>query len=165
MSRTAMTRVLPLALALALCAPMASAQISNAEYAARRDSLAARIPDGAILVLGAPEPTEDFLSFWQAPDFLYLTGVREPEAALVMMRQGGRTTSTLFVQPLNPAAETWTGRRTGVAAAMQRSGIAGRPVSELETVIDSLARAGVTINVIGQMGGESDGPLMRDRQI
>ena len=159
------SRTRALALALAFAAPVAVAQISNAEYAARRDSLAARIPDGAILVIGAPEPTEDFLSFWQSPSFLYLTGVREPEAALLMTRQGGRTVSTLFVQPLNPAAETWTGRRTGVGGALQRWGIAGRAASELESVLDSLARAGVPINAIGEMGDDDDDVQTRDAQI
>ena len=96
-------QVLLAAIAFHTVASSANSQISRAEYAQRRDSLAARAASGVILALGAPEPAHDYLSFFQEPNFLYLTGLREAGAALVMVKQGGRTTSTLFVQPRDPA--------------------------------------------------------------
>src|SRR5687768_8266831 len=93
------------------------AQISKQEYAARRDSLAAAVQDGAIVVFGAREPQKDYMSFFQDPHFLYLTGVREPNAGLVIVKRGGRATGTIFVQTRDPAAEVWTGARMGLDTA------------------------------------------------
>src|SRR5690606_1111537 len=59
------------------------AQITAAEYAARRDSLAARIDSGIVVAFGARNPITDFGPFFQIPGFRYLTGYLEPDAALV----------------------------------------------------------------------------------
>src|SRR5262249_16538458 len=65
------------------------AQITIGEYAARRAALADSLPpDGVLVVQGAPEPTEDYQSFQQDPAFLYLTGVIEPDAALILTKHG-----------------------------------------------------------------------------
>ena len=48
------------------------------------------MPDGVIVALGAHEPAQDYLSFYQAPSFYYLTGFKEPDAALVMVKKGAQ---------------------------------------------------------------------------
>ena len=73
------------------------APITAAEYAARRDSLAARIGDGVIVAFGGRTPVSDFGPFYQLPAFRYLTGYLFAEATLVTVARGGRGTSTLFV--------------------------------------------------------------------
>ncbi|HVE79151.1 MAG TPA: Xaa-Pro aminopeptidase [Gemmatimonadaceae bacterium] len=149
---------------------VARAQIPAAEYAARRDSLAARMGDGVLLALGASEPAHDYEHFWQASPFLYLTGYREPDAALVMVKRNGRVTSTLFVQPKDPAAEVWTGMRTGVEAAPRVTGLAARRYDELRGVLDSLLAGAPRLYVVGDLaGGEGDidgggGRLTPDQQ-
>ena len=130
------------------------AQVPRQEYAARRDSLVSGIQDGALVVFGAREPKEDYLSFFQAPNFLYLTGVREPNAALVVVKRGGRASGTIFVQPNDPAAEVWTGARMGLDTARARTGLAARSSEELLPVIDSLAGIMRTIYVVGEFGAE-----------
>ena len=77
-----------LSLAALLCPSILLAQ-AQPEYAARRLELAAKVPDGAVVVLGAREPAQDYLSFEQTPSFYYLTGFKEPDAALLMIKQAG----------------------------------------------------------------------------
>ena len=64
---------------------------------------------------GGGEPSENYLTFVQRTPFVYLTGFREPDAYLLLVRRGGQVASTLFVQPNEPAQEVWTGHRTGPA--------------------------------------------------
>ena len=137
-----------------------AAQIPRQEYSARRDSLVASLQDGAIVVFGGREPEKDYLSFFQEPHFLYLTGVREPNAGLVIVKIGGRATSTLFVQPRDPAAEVWTGARMGVDTARARTGMAARSTDEFLPYVDSLAGVVRTLYVIGAFGDED--PLEPD---
>ncbi len=131
---------------------VAPAAITNAEFATRRAALADALPDGVILALGAHEPREDYISFFQATNFLYLTGVREPEAALVGVKKDGVVSWTLFVQPREPAREVWTGHRVGPDAAIERWGLPGRSMQEFGTVLDSLLATLTTMHVIADIG-------------
>ena len=150
--------VITLLLAFAL---QAEGQIPTREYADRRAALAARLGDGILLALGNGEPVNDYESFGQNPSFQYLTGVREAGAALVMVRRGGTTTATLFVQPRNPAAETWTGARMGTTGATSATGLPAREYRFLRPVLDSLLQnaprdsAGrpPVLRVVGEMSG------------
>jgi Xaa-Pro aminopeptidase len=129
-------------------------QISRPEYAARRDSLISNVEDGAIVVFGGREPVKDYFAFFQEPNFLYLTGVREPNAALVIVKRGGRATGTIFVQPNDPAAEVWTGARMGLDTARARTGLAARAAEDFLPVVDSLAGVMRTMYVVGDFGDE-----------
>ena len=76
-------------------------EISPAEYAARRDSLAAHIDSGVVIAFGAPEPVR--IGKWtQLPAFNYLTGFQEPNAAFLLVKRGGRPTGTLFTATPGP---------------------------------------------------------------
>jgi Xaa-Pro aminopeptidase len=146
-----------------------SAQIPQAEYAQRRAALAAKIQDGVLLAIGSQEPAQDYLSFYQNEPFTYLTGYNEPNAALVMVKRGGQTTATLFVEERDPAAEVWTGKRFGPEGAMKATGIDARPVEQLQTVLDSLLNSATQLYVVGnvQMGapqGDQPRVLSRDDQ-
>ena len=55
--------------------------------------------------------------FRQDSDFWYLTGFDHPDAVAILSTRGGPA-FTLFVQPRDPAAETWTGYRPGVEGAV-----------------------------------------------
>jgi Xaa-Pro aminopeptidase len=131
--------------ALALAATRLDAQIDSAEYAARRAALANAIGQGVIVARGAPEPAEDYQSFFQVATFDYLTGVHEPNAALVIVKHGSRVTSTLFVEPSDPDEEVWSGHRMGPAGATRRTGLPARPIGELRRVLDSLLAHGMNV--------------------
>ncbi|RSK46445.1 aminopeptidase P family protein [Hymenobacter perfusus] len=89
----------------------------------RRELLRQALPARSVAVLfAAPVRNRandvDFV-YHQSPDFYYLTGYEEPEAVLVLFKEPqtiqGQTgvTEALFVQPRDPKAEQWTGRRLG----------------------------------------------------
>jgi Xaa-Pro aminopeptidase len=140
------------------------AQVTQAEYRQRRDALVARMDDGVLVAIGASEPAEDFLSFAQTPQFNYLTGFDEPDAALVVVKKGGRTTSTIFVQPRSPASEVWTGVRLGAEGVTRLTGVTGRDARQLRPTLDSLATLGVPFHVIGNMGMTETGAASADAQ-
>ena len=142
------TRFLLVAL-LTIAPIVVEGQVTQSELRQRRDSVLARTGDGIVLALASPEPDEDYLSFFQNPAFHYLTGLREPEAALVMVRRGSERTSMMFVQPRNPYEEVWTGARLGTEGVTQTMGMRGREYAELPQVMDSLLGLNLPLHVIG----------------
>jgi Xaa-Pro aminopeptidase len=123
--------------AVAVLPHAARAQISANEYQQRRAALASRIGDGVLIALGSEEPEQDYMSFYQNSPFYYLTGVKEPSAALIMVKRGGQVTTTLFVEPRDPAREVWSGKRMGPAGATQITGLPARESETLRAAIDS----------------------------
>jgi len=141
----------------ALLLPSLLAAQSQQEFAARRAALLAGMPDGVLVALGAHEPAQDYLSFVQSPSFYYLTGFKEPDAALIVVKQGGAvTSSTMFVQPRQPSREVWTGTRIGTEGIAKSTGLAGRDVADLPKVLDSLASAGAPIFAVGEIAAQSE---------
>ncbi len=147
-----MFRRFTLAVLAALVAPAMLPAQSQQEYASRRAALANMLRDGVIVAFGAREPSQDFLSFYQAPSFFYLTGLREPGAALVMIKRDGAVRSAMmFVQPRQPHREVWTGTRVGMEGVRALTGIPGRPATEFPRALDSLAGIGLPMYVIGDV--------------
>jgi Xaa-Pro aminopeptidase len=138
-------------LGLATAATALGAQVPQAEYAQRRAALATKIQDGVLLAIGSQEPAQDYLSFYQNEPFTYLTGYNEPNAALVMVKRGGQTSATLFVEARDPGAEVWTGKRFGPEGATKVTGIAARPVEQLRVVLDSLLDTATQLYVVGNV--------------
>jgi Xaa-Pro aminopeptidase len=127
-------------LALAMASPL-SAQITLSEYQQRRATLASQLPEGVFVARGGEEPVEDYRSFYQSPRFFYLTGYREPGAALLMYKQGTAVQWFLFVQERNPAVEVWSGRRYGPERAGRATGLPAFPISRFRPTLDSLLRS------------------------
>ena len=138
--------------ASAAAATPAPPPISNAEFASRRAALAASLPDGVILAIGGREPEADYLSFYQSTNFRYLTGVKEPDAALVGIKKGNDVQWTLFVQPKDPSREVWSGRRVGAEAAEAQWGIKGRVSLQLNGYLDSLLATTQSLFVVASLG-------------
>ncbi|MGI8618234.1 MAG: aminopeptidase P family protein [Gemmatimonadaceae bacterium] len=135
---------IPLALglgAIVISGAEARAQIPETEYAQRRSAVAERMRDGFMVIPGAPEPAHDYEDFAQEPNFFYLTGIGEPGAALVLVKQGATHSATLFVQPRDPAREVWSGYRIGTDGATERTGLPARLVATVDSFVDSLAAA------------------------
>lgn len=150
----------PIAL-VACAASLLGAQVPQSEYQARRDAFVSSLPgDGVLLVLGAAEPVENYLTFWQSQNFRYLTGFLEPNAALVVVRRDGVARSMIFVPPRDPAQEVWTGERLGVEGTKVQMGLEGRDAVTLRRVLDSLVTDGGTLFAVGDFsrGGGSDVP-------
>ena len=133
------------ALALALVAAPLSlplhAQITAAEYAARRDSLAARLDSGIVVAYGGRNPVTDFGTFFQLPGFRYLTGYLEPDAALIILIRDGQPRSTLFVTAADPRRAFYYGFRPDSATIARELALDSRPFDSFGTVLDSLVTA------------------------
>ena len=128
-----------------LTATSLAAQITTAEYNARRDSLAARIRDGVVVAFGGRTPVTDFGTFFQLPAFHYLTGYDEPDAAFVLVAHGGRPTSTLFVTPADPRRAFYYGFRPDSSAIAHTLQLSSRPIASLTSAVDSLLSSGVIL--------------------
>jgi Xaa-Pro aminopeptidase len=136
-----------LLLSLVAASP-AAAQIPAAEYATRRDSLAARMGEGVLVAFGGRTPVTDFGPFYQLPAFHYLTNFDEPDAALVMTVRGGKPASTIFLTPVDPRKAFYYGRRPDSATVVRTLDMAARSFSTVERVVDSLASAGLPYYVL-----------------
>ena len=164
-------RAFPVVLLFGLCLAVSplEAQFSQSEYQQRRAALLAQLPEGVVVALGAQEPAQDYLAFYQAPWFNYFTGFLEPNASLVMVKSAQGVLSTLFVEPRDPAREVWTGSRLGVQAVQRRTGLPGRDVRDFVNVLDSLASTSQPFFVVGDFPGSElgseDGLLTPDQQL
>jgi Xaa-Pro aminopeptidase len=114
------------------------APISSAEYAARRSALLAQVGNGVLVVFGTPAPAADYLPFTQNPDFRYLTGITEPDAGYIAVKQDGQVQELLFVLARDPAREVWEGARLGPEGARARLGIPAQTSDRFAPVLDSL---------------------------
>lgn len=146
-------------IACALVATLAAgalvqAQVPLAEYATRREALAAMAGEGAVVVLGSGEPLRDFESFSQSPHLRYLTGWTAPNAALLMVRTNGQLQATLFVAERNPSQEVWTGPRASLPDAQRLSGLPTRDISEFTRTCDSVLATRVPMKVVGEFRGQ-----------
>jgi len=131
-----------IAVLIAAAIPVAAgAQLSTADYRARRDSLAARIGDGVVVAFGGRTPVTDFGPFYQLPAFQYLTNFHEPDAAMVLVAKGGNATTTLFLTPINPRTAFYYGTRPDSTVVERTLGMKARSFAALQGFVDSLATA------------------------
>ena len=136
-------RFATIAVALPLVSETLPAQISRAEYVARRDSLAARLGNGILIAFGGVTPLTDFGPFYQLPGFRYLTGYEYADAALVMAVRGGRGESVLFVKQTAPRRSLYYGQEPDAAALLRELDLRSRPIGDVGSVVDSLVKAGL----------------------
>ena len=162
----------PLRLWVRCCAPLllipvaGSAQIPASEYATRRAALMATIDSGVVVAFGQVEPVNHWPPFFQHPDFMYLTGFAEEDAALVMVKRNGAISSIMFVPPRDPRSERYGGARNGAEELEQSIGIPGRVDEQLRPTVDSLARLGLPFYFIPDVqsaDGASQDSLSRGR--
>lgn len=118
--------------------------IPAAEYAARRDSLAAHLDSGVVIAFGAPDPV-DIRRWTQLPAFRYLTGFLEPNAALVLVKRGGRSSGTLFTVSRNPGRALYDGFPPDSATVARETGLTVRLLPALRAAVDSLVAAGLPV--------------------
>jgi Xaa-Pro aminopeptidase len=132
---------------LALGASTARAQDVQSEIAARRAALARAIGDGTLLVMAAPEASISRNGYVPDQNYLYLTGLREPDGALLLKVRGGVGEAQLFVADKKPAAEVWTGTRLGVEGARAATGLAAASATGLAAAVRAALRPTDTLLV------------------
>jgi len=101
-------------------------RLSPEFHKSRRDELRKRMsPHSAALFLASPEKNRSNdvnYEYHQDPNFYYLTGHVQPDAALLITKEpitigGIKTDEVIFVQKKDPAREVWTGIRLGTEGA------------------------------------------------
>lgn len=98
---------------------LASVAPLSAVFAERRKRVSQALGEAVLVLFAAPEMLRNndvHHEYRQQSDFYYLTGLDEPNAALVLSG-GGDAKLTLFVLPRDAAREVWDGPRIGVEGA------------------------------------------------
>ncbi|MHC4599997.1 MAG: aminopeptidase P N-terminal domain-containing protein [Planctomycetota bacterium] len=80
-------------------------------FRARRNALVKKLGNQPVLIFGATLP-DGISTFRQSNRFYYLTGVTEPDAALLLLPAKRR--EILFLTPINPRLEKWESPRLGL---------------------------------------------------
>jgi len=120
-----------------------TAGIPRSEYAARRQALLNKLPEGSLVILSSA--SEQYMAhdipfpFRQQPDFFYLTGFLEPDAVMVL-GPAPSTDFTMLVRPRDPAKEVWDGPSAGVDGAIEFFGAdKAHSIHEAVKIIESAA--------------------------
>ena len=113
-------------------------------FTRNRETLYETIPDGAMLVIcsggNSHRSADEDFRFFANRNFVYLTGVEDPDCILLARRIFGKLSETLFIRDPDPEVEKWTGRRITIAEATDASGIEDIALrSTFDTVFHKLA--------------------------
>ena len=129
---------------LLLPASLTAQEIPRSEYSARRDSLMARLDSGVVIAFGAPDPVG--IRRWsQLPAFRYLTGFLEPNAALVLVKSGGRSSGVLFTASRDPRRALYDGFPPDSAVVEDQTGLTVRSLPAMRPAVDSLVGRGLPV--------------------
>lgn len=103
--------------------------LTPAFHAGRREALRKLMPDSSVAVFFA-SPERNYANdvnypYHPDPNLFYLTGLREPNAVLILFKEKQKidtlfTDEILLVQSRNPKEESWTGRRLGPEGAKKQ---------------------------------------------
>lgn len=158
--RTVTARCAALVIAFSLLSFFAEARFPqpNAEYQARRTKLRTQL-DGPLVLFAytSREDSSEFAVFFQEPNFYYLTGDSEPDAAIVLLpdsAQPGEATGPreiLYLPPRDLRLEKWDGPKMGPddPGIAQKTGFETvRPYAQLKTDLETLAKAYKTVYTI-----------------
>lgn len=114
-------------------APKFSDAVRQAELANRRANVGKAMIDNSVMILFSAEPKNyaGDVNFYyrQENNLYYLTNLRQNNATLVLIKDGGNVREILFLPKRNPAAETWNGKMYSREQAENISGV--------KTIVDS----------------------------
>lgn len=109
-------------------------------YAERRRRFMEQLgPNAAALFVAAPVAVRsNDVEYPYRPDndMLYLTGFPEPEAACLLLPDHPDHEYVLFVRPLDPERQVWTGRHAGIEGATNDYGaVKAYPIQQIDQVV------------------------------
>jgi Xaa-Pro aminopeptidase len=158
--RTVAPRCAAVLVALSLGSVFAQARFAQppAEYQARRAKLRAQL-DSPLVLFGytSRQDSSEFAVFFQEPNFYYLSGDPEPDAALLLLPDAaqnggpGRPHEILYLSARNLQQEKWEGPKMGPddPGIAQKTGFESvAPYAQLKTDISALAKTYKTIYTI-----------------
>ncbi len=117
--------------------------IRSEEFHTRRKRLMAETGPGSMVVVASAREVlrngDSHYPFRQDSDFLYLTGLTEPEALLVLLPGREQGEQLLFLRECDPERERWDGPRLGLDRA--RSDLSmddAFPIQDLDDILPGL---------------------------
>lgn len=141
-----MRRFVLLLIAVMGFAAPAAAQIQGSEYALRRDSLARRIGNGFLLAFGQREPVDEMGVFRQLPEFNYLTGFQEVDAAFLMTVRNGKVASAMLYAPArDPRGQLYSGFLPDSIDVVRSHGLGLRTMVMLRPTLEALIAEGLPL--------------------
>jgi len=97
--------------------------IQETEYISRRNLVAKELEKNSVaVILSAKQQTrsnDTQYPYRQNSNFYYLSGFKEENSALVIIKKNKKTKSYLFVQKKDASLELWTGKRLGELKAKE----------------------------------------------
>ncbi len=139
--------------------PPAGQGQTRAEFAERRRRVRLAAKGAAVLLLLPPHDEEgEHVRPRINNNFLYLTGVAEPGACLVLLPENhpSRLHEILFVEQVSAAQSRYIGGRSDLGEISRQTGIASvRPLSELWTTLSPLLQSLSTAILLEAVPGES----------
>ncbi len=122
------------------------------DFASRREKLRKSIPNGILVLFGDKESEDLHDSFFQEPNFYYLSGWEEPGAILIITPAPEKDEPAarereqvpreiLFLPQRVPSEEKWTGRKLGPSDSKvkERTGFASvLPAEQFESELGKL---------------------------
>ncbi|MDZ7791633.1 MAG: aminopeptidase P N-terminal domain-containing protein [Xanthomonadales bacterium] len=117
--------------------------IRSEEFVRRRRRLMEEAGSEALIILAAaPERLRNgdaFYPYRQDSDFLYLTGLDEPESVLVLRPGHDSGEQILFLRERNPDRERWDGPRLGLDGAIEQLGMDDAfPIGDLDEILPGM---------------------------
>jgi Xaa-Pro aminopeptidase len=88
-------------------------------YRERRERVMKELGGCATAVAAQGEPVGIVQEYRQDGDFLWLTGINEPSAWIVLLPKAKYNRHVLFLKPRDPEAERWTGPRDPLSPALK----------------------------------------------
>ena len=121
-------------------------------YVQNRRRVAASMTENDAMLFFSGEPVrktadEDF-PFFTNRNFLYLTGIKQEQSALLLQKRGELISECLFVTKPDIEREIWTGRRFTDQEIKDSSGVEGfEDIQDLRRTLDALfsSRPGMTL--------------------
>ncbi len=97
------------------------------DFPAHRQRLWDALPGDGIVILFSGRPllrtADEEYRYAPNHNYYYLTGLDRENQVLVLTRRGSERTATLFIEPVDPRAEAWTGRMMTAEQARSLSNI------------------------------------------
>jgi Xaa-Pro aminopeptidase len=97
------------------------------------------------IAFGGVEPVRHWPPFYQIPAFRYLTGFLQSNAALVLVREDGQTTSTLFVTRPDARRALYDGERLTLEGVSEELGLEARYIESMQEYVDASVERGLPV--------------------
>ena len=112
-------------------------------FSKNRQSLAAHMTGNDAILFFSGESVrksaDENFPFFTNRNFLYLTGIKQEQSALLLLKKGDLISECLFVTKPDVEREVWTGRRFTEAEINEISGVEGvEDIDNLSRTLDSL---------------------------